>query len=54
MEGWGIYLLFQKESIFILLIFAQLLPDVLHFYTTKAETSRRVQHTQSDQKIHET
>lgn len=28
---------FKQESIFILLIFAQLLPDVLHLYTIKAK-----------------
>ena len=41
---------FKQESIFILFIFAHLLPDVLHFYTIKAQTSQMVQHTHINQK----
>lgn len=41
---------FKQESIFILLIFVQLLPDVLLFYTIRAQTSQRVQHTEINQK----
>lgn len=36
-EAGGFIYDFKQESIFILLIFAQLLPDVLHLYTIKAK-----------------
>lgn len=36
-EAGGFIYDFKQESIFILFIFAQLLPDVLHLYTIKAK-----------------